>query len=156
MISKKEFPIYNYVSNDNLITLGEFIEMILKYGELIPSEKAIWCHNFKMTKYRLVYLFYVYFLHLLLALIINMIAVCAGKQGRRKKEKLPSEHHSFFSRLFQIYKKIHIMLDLLVYFCTIQYNFTNKKWNYLMRKLTSEDRIRKYILKDPIETLPQG
>lgn len=70
------------------------------------------------------------------------------------------------------------MSDLLTYFCIVQCNFTNKRWNELMRKLTSEDRklffcdmkdivwsnyfpiyilgVRKYILQDPIETLSQS
>lgn len=70
------------------------------------------------------------------------------------------------------------MSDALGYFSTNEWMYINKKWNGLMRKLTSEDRklffcdikdliwsdylltyflgIRKYILKDPIETLPQA
>ncbi|KAF7378687.1 hypothetical protein HZH66_015474 [Vespula vulgaris] len=160
--SKEDFPIYNYVSKDNPITFGKFLEMTLKYGELIPSEKALWCHSFKIIKYRPVHLFHVYFLHLLPALIIDTIAVCVGKQPW----------------LLQTYKKIHKMSDLLTYFCIVQCNFTNKRWNELMRKLTSEDRklffcdmkdivwsnyfpiyilgVRKYILQDPIETLSQS
>lgn len=70
------------------------------------------------------------------------------------------------------------MSDVLRHFSTIEWNFMNERWNELTRKLTSEDRelffcdvkglvwnnyfmsyvlgIRKYILKDPIETLPQA
>ncbi|KAL2741582.1 fatty acyl-CoA reductase wat-like [Vespula squamosa] len=36
--SRKNFPIYNYVSDDNPITYGKLVETILKYGELISSE----------------------------------------------------------------------------------------------------------------------
>ncbi|XP_043685237.1 fatty acyl-CoA reductase wat-like isoform X2 [Vespula pensylvanica] len=139
-----------------------FIEMMLKYGKLIPFKKAIWCHSFKITKCRPIYLFYIFFLHLLPALLIDTIAVSVGKQPR----------------LLGIYNKIHQMSNALGYFSTNEWMYINKKWNGLMRKLTSEDRklffcdikdliwsdyfptyflgIRKYILKDPIETLPQA
>nr|XP_050868792.1 fatty acyl-CoA reductase wat-like isoform X2 [Vespula vulgaris] len=160
--SKEDFPIYNYVSNDNPITYNRFIEMMLKYGKLIPFKKAVWYYSFTITKYRPIYLFCIFFLHLLPALIIDTIAVCVGKQPR----------------LLGIYNKIHQMSDALSYFSTNEWMYINKKWNGLMKKLTSEDRklffcdirelvwsdyfptyflgIRKYILKDPIETLPQA
>ncbi|KAL2741585.1 fatty acyl-CoA reductase wat-like isoform X2 [Vespula squamosa] len=159
---RKNFPIYNYVSDDNPITYGKFVEMILKYGELIPSEKAIWRHSFKITKYRSIHLFYVYFLHLLPAVIIDTISMCIGKQPR----------------LLRMYNRIHQMSNVLGYFSTNEWMYRNEKWNELMRKLTPEDRelffcdmkdlvwdtyfstfflgIRKYIFKDPIETLPQA
>ncbi|XP_035741476.1 fatty acyl-CoA reductase wat-like [Vespa mandarinia] len=158
----EDIPIYNYVSNGNPLTYGRYIEMILTYGELVPSEKAIWCHIFEVTKYRPIYLFYVYFLHLLPALIIDTLSFCRGKNPR----------------LLRMYNKIHEMSDLLSYFCMNEKKFTNERWNELLRKLTPEDRelffcdmkdlvwntyfetyftgIRKYILKDPIETLPQA
>ncbi|KAL2731710.1 fatty acyl-CoA reductase wat-like isoform X1 [Vespula squamosa] len=69
------FPCTILKSNDNPINFGEFIEMIFKYEELIQSEKTVCCHNFKRTKYRPIYLFYIYFLHLLPAFIIDTIAL---------------------------------------------------------------------------------
>nr|KAF7387728.1 hypothetical protein H0235_018450 [Vespula pensylvanica] len=159
---KKDLPVYNYVSDDNSITYGVFLEMIHKYGELIPSEKAVWCHSLIITKYRLVHLFYIYFLHLLPAAIIDTIAVCAGKQPRLRR----------------IYNKIHKMSDALGYFSTMKWTYTNERWNKVIAKLSPEDRelffcdikdlvwgayfptyflgIRKYIFKDPIETLRQA
>ncbi|XP_043685230.1 fatty acyl-CoA reductase wat-like isoform X1 [Vespula pensylvanica] len=158
----ENIPIYNYVSKDNPITYNTLKEMTFKYERLIPSKETFWYRSFRMTKYRLVYLFYVYFLHLLPAFIIDTIALCIGKKPR----------------LLKIYNKIHKMSDVLRHFSTIEWNFMNERWNELTRKLTSEDRelffcdvkglvwnnyfmsyvlgIRKYILKDPIETLPQA
>ncbi|KAL2741577.1 LOW QUALITY PROTEIN: fatty acyl-CoA reductase wat-like isoform X2 [Vespula squamosa] len=130
----------NYVSNDNPITLGEFIEMILKYGKLIPSGKAVWCHSLISDK------------------------ISAGL--------------SFLRILSTFTTSSCNRYDRSVCGQTAKCNFTNKRWNELMRKSTPEDRklffcdmrdivwsnyfsiyfpgIRKYILKDPIETLPQG
>ncbi|KAL2741587.1 fatty acyl-CoA reductase wat-like [Vespula squamosa] len=160
--SNEDIPIYNYVSKDNPITYDGLKELTFKYERLIPSKEIIWYRSFRMTKYRKVYLIYVYFLHILPAFIVDAIALCMGKKPR----------------LLQIYNKIHKMSDVLGYFSTIEWNFTNERWNELMRKLTSEDRelffcdikglvwniyfrsyvlgIREYILKDPIETLPQA
>ncbi|XP_046837351.1 fatty acyl-CoA reductase wat-like isoform X2 [Vespa crabro] len=160
--SNEDIPIYNYVSKDNSFTFGSFLEKILTYGELVPSEKAIWCPIFDITKYRSMYLFYVYFLHLLPALIIDTLSLCTGKNPR----------------LLRMYNKIHEMTDIVSYFCINEKKFTNERWNELLKKLTLEDRelfycdmkdlvwntyfetyftgVRKYILKDPIETLPQA
>ncbi|XP_046837355.1 fatty acyl-CoA reductase wat-like isoform X2 [Vespa crabro] len=158
----EDIPIYNYVSKDNPFTYGRFIEMILTYGELVPFEKAIWCPIFEITKYRSIYLFYVYFLHLLPALIIDTLSLCTDRNPR----------------LFRMYNKIHEMSNLLSYFSINEKKFTNERWNELLKKLTLKDRelfycdmkdlvwntyfetyftgVRKYILKDPIETLPQA
>ncbi|KAL2749199.1 fatty acyl-CoA reductase wat-like isoform X1 [Vespula maculifrons] len=82
LIFKEDFCIYNYVSKDNLISYGGYVEMILRYRDLISSEKVIWCHSFKIIKYWLVHLFYVFFLRLLPVFIIYTIAVYVGKQTR--------------------------------------------------------------------------
>lgn len=84
----------------------------------------------------------------------------------------------FGLRLLKIYNKIHKHSDLLSIFATTEWKFTNERWNELLKKLTAEDRqlffcdmkelvwdtffkkyplgIRTYILKDPIETIPQA
>nr|XP_050855596.1 uncharacterized protein LOC127066212 [Vespula vulgaris] len=160
--SNEDTPIYNYVSKDNPITYDELKDMSAKYGLLVPTKESIWYYSFRNTKYRLVHLFYVYFLHLLPALVIDTVALCMGKQPR----------------LLKIYNKIHKFMDVLSHFSTTEWKFTNERLNELTRKLTSEDRklffcdmkevvwdtyfqsylrgIRIYILKDPIETVPQA
>ncbi|XP_047370028.1 LOW QUALITY PROTEIN: fatty acyl-CoA reductase wat-like, partial [Vespa velutina] len=113
--SNQDIPIYNYISKDNPFTYGRFLEMILTYGELVPFEKAIWCPIFEITKYRSIYLFYVYFLHLLPALIIDTFSLCRGKNPR----------------LLRMYNKIHEMSNLLSYFSINEKKFTNRRWNEL-------------------------
>ncbi|XP_035739081.1 fatty acyl-CoA reductase wat-like isoform X1 [Vespa mandarinia] len=160
--SNEDTPIYNYISKDNPITYDELKDMSAKYGLLIPTKESIWYYSFRNTKYRPIHLFYVYFLHLLPALIIDTVALCMGKQPR----------------LLKIYNKIHKFMDVLSHFSITEWKFTNKRLNELTRKLTAEDRklflcdmkelvwdtyfqsyirgIRIYILKDPIETIPQA
>ena len=80
--SYSEIPIYNYVSKDNPITFDDLKELSEKYGFETPTNKAIWYYSFRNTKYRLVHLFFVYFCHLLPALLVDAATVCMGKQPR--------------------------------------------------------------------------
>nr|XP_050868832.1 fatty acyl-CoA reductase wat-like isoform X4 [Vespula vulgaris] len=160
--SNDDVPIYNYVSKDNPITFEEMINMSLKNAISIPTMEAVWYCSFRNIKYRFVYTILIYILHLLPALIVDTFALCVGKQPR----------------LLKIYNKIHKHSDLLGIFATTEWRFTNERWNELLKKLTAEDRqlffcdikelvwdtffkkyplgIRTYILKDPIETIPQA
>lgn len=76
------------------------------------------------------------------------------------------------------YQKIEKFLNVLAYFATRQWNFTNNNTQSLWKKLNEEDQRlfdfdmdafdwdsyfftyarggRVYLLKDPLETLPQG
>ncbi|XP_047370188.1 fatty acyl-CoA reductase wat-like isoform X3 [Vespa velutina] len=160
--SIEEIPIYNYTSTDNPITFKEFKKMSTKKVELLPTNEAIWYLSFRNIKYRPIYLIFMYFLHILPAIIIDTISLCLGKKPR----------------LLKLYKKIYTLSNIFSYFTCTKLNFTNKRWNELLNKLTTDDRkfffcdikdliwdtyfenyilgIRMYILKDPIETLPQA
>lgn len=84
----------------------------------------------------------------------------------------------FCLRLLKVYKKIHKFMDVLNYFATQEWVFTNDRLHALMAKLTFKDReyfycdirdvdwnvyfetyilgIRIYLLKDPLDTLQQA
>lgn len=160
--SRTNIPIYNYVSQDNPITFEELKIMSAKYGIMYPTIKAMWYYSFRNNKYRFVHLLYVYLLHLLPALLIDGATICIGKKPK----------------LLKMYKKIHKFLDVLNYFTIKQWSFTNNRWNKLIEKLDSRDKdiffcnikeliwddffktyiqgIRIYLIKDPIETLPEA
>lgn len=85
---------------------------------------------------------------------------------------------SSFRRMLKVYKKIHKFMEVLNYFTTKEWLFTNDHVNSLLAKLDNKDRslffcdmrevvwdtyfqnymrgIRLYLIKDPIETLPQA
>ncbi|XP_043685412.1 fatty acyl-CoA reductase wat-like [Vespula pensylvanica] len=158
----EDIPIYNYVSKENPINFEEITKLSKKYTLLLPTNNAIWYCSFTNIKYRPIYLLYMCFLHLLPALIVDTIAFCIGKKPR----------------LLKIYNKIHTVSNISVYFTTKEWVFINKRWNELLNKVTAKDRelffcdmkdlvwetyfqsyilgIRTYIIKDPIETLPQA
>lgn len=155
-------PIYNYVSQDNPITYDDLKIMSAKYGLLYPTIKAMWYYSFRNNKYRFVHLIYVYLLHLLPALLIDGVTICIGKKPK----------------LLKMYKKIHKFTDVLNYFTIKQWNFKNDRVNELMNSLDDRDKeiffcdikklswdeffktyiqgIRIYLMKDPIETLPEA
>ncbi|XP_048516238.1 fatty acyl-CoA reductase wat-like isoform X2 [Athalia rosae] len=157
-----DLPIYNFCSKDNPITWDELKEMSEKHGIEYPSIKAMWYYSFRNTKNRLLHLFYVYLLHLLPALIIDAATICVGKQPR----------------LLKIYKKIHKFMTVLNYFTTQEWKFSTDRVRSMLGKLEMDDRqnfsfniqdiswdtyfetyiqgIRLYLLKDPVETLPQA
>ncbi|GAB1866560.1 Fatty acyl-CoA reductase [Camponotus japonicus] len=160
--SHSDIPIYNYVSKDNPITFDQLKDMSSKYGLEIPSTRAIWYYSFRNNKHRIVHLFFVYFCHLFPALLVDTATVCMGRQPR----------------LLKVYKKIHKFMDVLNYFSTQEWKFTNNRLHALMEKFTSKDRenffcdirnvdwnvyfetyisgIRVYLIKDPLDTLPQA
>ncbi|KYN33349.1 hypothetical protein ALC56_12060 [Trachymyrmex septentrionalis] len=160
--SRSDVPIYNYVSTDNPITYDELKNMSSKYGLEIPSTRAVWYYSFRNNKHRIIHLFFVYFWHLLPALLVDTATVCIGRQPR----------------LLKVYKKIHKFMDVLNYFATQEWKFTNDRLHALMEKLTFKDRkkfyfdirdvdwnvyfetyirgIRVYLIKDPLDTLPQA
>ncbi|XP_066585304.1 fatty acyl-CoA reductase wat-like [Prorops nasuta] len=157
-----DIPIYNYVSQDNPISYDDLKVMSAKHGIDIPTVRAIWYYSFRNNKYRIVHLFYVYFLHLLPALLMDTATLCVGKTPR----------------LLKIYKKIHRFMDVLNYFTTKEWKFGNERLKSLVCKMSKEDRanflcdmmevdwdlffqtyilgIRLYLIKDPMETLPQA
>ncbi|XP_035741479.1 fatty acyl-CoA reductase wat-like isoform X3 [Vespa mandarinia] len=121
---RDDIPIYNYISEDNVITYNRLKKILFKYGQLMPFKEAIWYCSLNITKYRPVYLFYVYFLYLLLlAFIIDTIALCLYKRPR----------------LLRMYNKIHKISDNFGYFSMNEWNLTNERWNELMRNLTPAD-----------------
>jgi fatty acyl-CoA reductase len=83
-----------------------------------------------------------------------------------------------FLRLLKIYKKINKFCDVISYFSTRDWKFTNKNVQELWQKLDEDDRklfdfnldeldwdkyfytyvrgIRLYLLKDDVSTLPQA
>ncbi|KAG7201488.1 hypothetical protein KM043_004247 [Ampulex compressa] len=157
-----DIPIYNYVSQDNPITYDDLKVMSAKHGINMPTSRAIWYYSFRNNKHRIVHLFYVYFLHLLPAFLMDTATLCVGKQPR----------------LLKIYKKIHKFMDVLNYFTTTEWKFTNDTLKGLLKNLSPKDReyffcdmrdlvwdtyfetylrgIRVYLIKDPLDTLPQA
>ncbi|CAD1478132.1 unnamed protein product, partial [Heterotrigona itama] len=160
--TENDIPVYNYVSKDNPITYDQLKVLSEKYGLQFPTSRAIWYYSFRNNKHKIIHLMYVYLLHLLPALLIDTITLCLGKEPR----------------MLKIYKKIHKFMDVLNYFSTKEWKFSNDNIKGLLSKMTKEDRenfafdvteidwdhyfrmyvrgIRMYLIKDPLDTLPKA
>ncbi|KAL7043749.1 hypothetical protein ACKWTF_001650 [Chironomus riparius] len=120
-----DIPIYNYVSSvQNPLKWGEFTELNMRYGFIYPFSSAIWYICFFMNKSAFVNKLYTVFLHIIPALLIDFIIICIGKKPR----------------LLKTYKKIHKFANVISFFCTNEWTFTNDNVQKLWSNLNSGDK----------------
>lgn len=75
--------VYNYVSTvEKPLTWGEYCGINVMYGKRYPLKNAIWCVKFNITKHYGLHKFYMIFLHLLPAILVDSLLVVFGKQPR--------------------------------------------------------------------------
>lgn len=122
---EEEIPIYNYISSvENPLTWGKFSEYNKKYGFEYPFSSAIWYICFHMHRTAAMNRFYMIFLHLIPAMIIDSLALCAGQKPR----------------LLKIYKKIHKFSRVVSFFCTNEWSFINDNTQRLWGELSPKDQ----------------
>ncbi|KAF2895081.1 hypothetical protein ILUMI_11093, partial [Ignelater luminosus] len=155
--------IYNYiVSNQNPITWGEVQKHVQQNLITIPTPLEVWHYCLRLNSYYWVHYLSVIFLHRIPAYVVDFVARCIGKQPL----------------MVQGYKKLEKFFDVISYFSTQNWKFHNNNTQQLWRKLNKEDQNlfdfdldalewgsyfytyarggRVYVLKDPLDTLPQG
>ncbi|XP_053622068.1 fatty acyl-CoA reductase wat-like isoform X2 [Plodia interpunctella] len=118
-------PIFNYVSSpDNRITWGQYIIKSIDSFEQYPMLNAVWYPTFTLTKYALLYNIYDFFLHVAPAAFLDVLMLCAGKKPK----------------ILKIYKKVHKMCAVVVYFLTHQITFCNKNTQELWSFTSDGDK----------------
>lgn len=65
-----------------MITWDEVKDKSAKHGINLPTTQAAWYYSFRNTKSKTLHLFYIYFLHLLPALLVDTACLCIGKPPR--------------------------------------------------------------------------
>lgn len=106
-------PIYNYVSSvENPLTWGQFTELNIQNGFDYPFSSAIWYLSFHTHKTAFMNRIYMFFLHLLPAMLIDLLSMCVGQRPR----------------LLKVYKKIHKFSSVISFFCTNEW----VSWNTSM------------------------
>lgn len=161
--NKSDVLIYNYVSSpQKAITWRQFMKYAERHLKQVPSPLQVWHYFFILNSNYFLYLLCILLFHRIPAYIVDFLAICVGKQPM----------------LVKGYQKIEKFLNVLAYFATRQWNFTNNNTQSLWKKLNEEDQRlfdfdmdafdwdsyfftyarggRVYLLKDPLETLPQG
>ncbi|CAH0389540.1 unnamed protein product [Bemisia tabaci] len=156
-----DIPVYNYVSScDNPITWGDYVHYNMKYGTAMPCSRAIWYYTLTMTKSRFLFAILSSFFHTLPAMLMDLALVATNHKRR----------------MMTAYVKIHKFLEVIAFFSTKQWKFTNNNVRALWDKMSPADReafkfdmstldwqsmlkenvagVRKYLLKDPPTTIP--
>ncbi|KAJ9586756.1 hypothetical protein L9F63_019655, partial [Diploptera punctata] len=120
----EEIPIYNYISStQNPITWEKY----MKYNECgkeYPSLSALWYYCFFLNKYRFLHNICTVLLHYLPALIVDTGLRIVGKDPI----------------LWNAYKKIHKFVDVISYFSTQQWDFTNNNVQELWKRTDPVDK----------------
>ncbi|XP_060533430.1 fatty acyl-CoA reductase wat-like [Cylas formicarius] len=160
---EEEIPVYNYVSTvQNGITWDDFDRLSTKHATQIPSEKIVWRHCFKMRSNYYEHMLAVFFLHTVPAYFVDFVLTCLGKKPM----------------LVKGYQKINKFADVLSYFTMNEWQFKNDNVQSLWSRMKKQDKelfefnlenfnwdmyfytytrgARLYLLKDPLDTIPQG
>ncbi|XP_066153695.1 fatty acyl-CoA reductase wat-like [Euwallacea fornicatus] len=160
---EQDIPIYNYVSSpQNPLTWDQFNKLGEKYGTQIPSEKVIWHYMFKMRSNYYEHMLAVFFLHTIPAYVVDFILLCLRKKPM----------------LIKGYQKINKFANVIAYFTKNEWKFKNDNVQSLWKRMKKHDKelfdfnieklnwdmyfytytrgARVYLLKDPLDTIPQG
>ncbi|XP_070063997.1 fatty acyl-CoA reductase wat isoform X2 [Drosophila virilis] len=161
--SSGSIPVYNFcTTSENQLTWGEFTAKTTKYGLMYPTLTAIWYLCYSNTTNRVAHMISICFLHYLPALLIDILCLCLGKKPR----------------LLNTYKKIHKFMNVIAYFSMRDWDFRIDNVEDLWNRMTNIDKqifffdmkqldwdfflqqyfrgIRRYLLKDPLETIPKA
>ncbi|KAJ8909454.1 hypothetical protein NQ315_008321 [Exocentrus adspersus] len=161
--SRKGVSVYNYEGSRgpglNYTTYWKKCNLLIhKYF----SVKAIWHVYHIICETRSSYVVIAFFLHTLPAFLVDAVLFCLGKRPM----------------MIKIYRKIHMMVGLLAYFTTRDWNFESSNTRLLIENMSHRDRViffsdmkninwdeyllrsalgvRTYLAKDPLDTVPQG
>ncbi|KAJ9594172.1 hypothetical protein L9F63_014428, partial [Diploptera punctata] len=161
-----DIPIYNYVSSvQKPITWGEFMEKGSRHGIEVPTVRAgirDWSGSARITHH-------------------SVLDLECGKSVHVNMPVQMENYGPFRIRvpgLVKIYKKINKFSDVISYFSTRDWKFTNDNVQLLWKKMDKGDRnlfdfnmdeldweqyfhgyvrgVRIYLIKDELSTIPQA
>ncbi|CAG4978432.1 unnamed protein product [Colias eurytheme] len=158
-----EPPIFNYVSSvENKITWGEFMRQNMARIDRHPLSNAVWYISLTLNKSALMNQIYIFFLHLIPAVLVDGLASCVGRKPQ----------------MLKVYRKIHKFSSVICYFSTKEITFCNQRTRRLWENTSDLDKqifpfsmkhmdwelyfdnylagIRRYLFKESDDTLPQA
>ncbi|XP_031330448.1 fatty acyl-CoA reductase wat-like [Photinus pyralis] len=158
-----EVSVFNYVcSTQTTITWRVWMEYSKHYLKQVPSPLQLWHHFFILNSNYFMHVLCVILFHYIPAYVVDFLALCIGKQPL----------------LVKGYQKVGKFTDVISYFAVRQWDFTNQNTQSLYQRMSPVDKEtfgfdlrefdwdsyfysfarggRVYLLKDPIDTLPQG
>lgn len=158
-----DIPVYTYDSgNDKPIIWNCFLSMGAEVATEIPTIRAIWWSSFTSFSNYAVYLLGMFLLHIVPAAIVDGVLLIMSKPPR----------------MLKLYSKIHKYTVMIGYFGGIHWKLKMGNVYKLIQKMTDEDKqiffsdlkqldwatylrtyirgVRIYLIKDPLETVPEG
>ncbi|CAH1381665.1 unnamed protein product [Tenebrio molitor] len=161
--TSSQVKIYNYVgTSTNQITWKTYMELIESCAWDYPSTKLLWYYCFTLRENELWHKTCVFFLHTVVAYLADFVLLCI----RRKPLAVTN------------YARMDRLLNLTSYFAKRNWKFPHDNVDQLWGKMCEEDRKvykfdmsqtnwanyiencviggRLYLLKDPLETIPEG
>jgi fatty acyl-CoA reductase len=122
---KHDIRIYNFVSSpENPLTWGSFSDTLMHHIIHRPTVKAMWYPTLIMNASMLLHKFTILILHYLPAFLLDLAFIVSGKK----------------LRLVDQYKKIGVFTDILEYFSTREWIFSNDNVQYLWSNLNDYDK----------------
>ncbi|KAK5638967.1 hypothetical protein RI129_013262 [Pyrocoelia pectoralis] len=162
-VNNNEVTVFNFVcSTQTQITWRIWMKYSEQHLKRVPSPLQLWHHFFILNSNYFMHILCVILFHYIPAYVGDLLALCIGKQPL----------------LVKGYQKIGKFTDVISYFAVRQWNFSDQNTQNLYQCLNSTDKDtfgfnlkefdwdayfytfarggRVYLLKDPLETLPQG
>jgi fatty acyl-CoA reductase len=79
----EDIPIYNFVSScENPISWGRYIDENIKHSWEVPFEKSVWMVTLTKANVQFLYKIYALFIHLLPALVMDVVLFGLGQKPR--------------------------------------------------------------------------
>ncbi|KAF4518170.1 hypothetical protein B566_EDAN007861 [Ephemera danica] len=120
-----EPKVYNFVSSSQKpLRWFEYVRYCEEHGLRHPSHQAIWYYMLLMTPHRRLFQLLALFLHELPARALDLASAALGRP----------------QKMMKMYAKIDKFNDLMSYFTTRQWNFTDRNVRTLYQALSPEDR----------------
>ncbi|XP_047364412.1 fatty acyl-CoA reductase wat-like [Vespa velutina] len=159
-VDAEEIPIYNIVSSvQNPVDWNYCILKLLEIASIIPFTKYLWYPFFLGLKNEYFVYLSIILLHWIPGLIVDSLAFLVGRKPR----------------LLNIYRKMHNLTNVMNFFTTHQWEFSNDNVSKLWNKLSVVDKnkfffnisdldwdsyflsytkgVRVFLLNDPLETI---
>ncbi|XP_039486868.1 fatty acyl-CoA reductase wat [Drosophila santomea] len=120
---RAELPVYNYVSDANNITWGQYMHLSRK-GFHEPFDKALWCFSYVIIPSKPLHCAIAFFLHNIPAYILDLIAMVTGQK-----------------RIYvKAYGKISRIIDMMAWFGLKEWKFAHRNIDELNELLPREER----------------
>ncbi|XP_034105957.1 fatty acyl-CoA reductase wat [Drosophila albomicans] len=120
---KSELPVYNYVSDVNNITWGQYMHLS-RQGFHEPFDKALWCFSYVIIPSKPLHCAIAFFLHNIPAYILDLIAMATGQKRMYVKA----------------YRKISRIINMMSWFGLKEWKFAHRNIDELNELLPAGER----------------